>query len=180
MTNEEIIKKATEYASSNWNIQERPNEYDNARDDFMAGAIWVLNVKFQESIAADLDNRNVIEIEADDWDRLVRETYNRPYCFQQQEGCKDRGTFELVVPSDETADDEMNDEIPEIVNSPIMGVKFEKWLERDPNLPIAGESAYRIGLWWTRNFYPDVNTVANNLYNKGLLRAGTYLINIDW
>lgn len=35
-------------------------------------------------------------------------------------------------------------------------------------------------MWWVRNFYPDVNMVANDLYEKGLLEAGEYLINIDW
>lgn len=37
-------------------------------------------------------------IDVDDWDRLVIETYKRPYCFQQQDGCKDRGIFDFTVP----------------------------------------------------------------------------------
>lgn len=170
MTNEEIIKRASE------------NEHDfaNAKEAFIAGAIWALNIKDQELEDIGLDSKNVTLIEVDDWDKLVSETYNRPYSFQQQEGCKERGIFELDVPSDETADDIMNDEIPEIVNGEIMGVKFEKWLERDPNLPVGDGSYLDLELWWDRNFYPDINTVANDLYNKGLLRAGTYLINIDW
>ena len=32
------------------------------------------------------------------------------------------------------------------------------------------ESESNIDLFWARNFYPDVNTLANDLYEKGLLR----------
>lgn len=33
-----------------------------------------------------------------DWDNLVEETYGKPYMFQQQDGCKDRGTEHITVP----------------------------------------------------------------------------------
>jgi hypothetical protein len=35
-------------------------------------------------------------------------------------------------------------------------------------------------MFWERNFYPDTYTVANDLYDKGLIEAGDYIINIDW
>lgn len=38
------------------------------------------------------------QIEVDDWDDLVRKTYGKIYCFQQQDGCKDRGVENISVP----------------------------------------------------------------------------------
>jgi hypothetical protein len=150
-----------------------------------------------------IKSKTVKMIDVSDWDKLVEKTYGRPYSFQQQDGCKGRGTFNLTVPADESCDDEMNDTIPEIINGGIMGVKFEKWLERDPNEPLNPtkeeltkcsyywektkkdelkwkQDKSHIKLFWERNFYPDVYTVANDLYEKGLIEAGDYVIDIDW
>lgn len=124
--------------------------------------------------------KNVKMIEVSDWDKLVSDTYSKPYSFQQQDGCQQRGIFHLTIPSEYTCDDEMNDEIPEIINGETMGVKFEKWLERDPNEPVASRTDYSIELWWERNFYPDIHTVANDLHKRGLIKAGEYSIEIDW
>lgn len=136
-------------------------------------------------------------ISCQEWDKLVSETYGRPYCFQQQDDCKPRGVESLTVPSEYTNDYE-EDTVPEIVNHPEMGVSFKAWLERDPKELIPDDDKYRAPswkptedeikkmresstlLWWERNFYPDVNMVANDLYEKGLLEAGEYLIRIDW
>ena len=97
----------------------------------------------------------------------------------------------------------MNDEIPEVINGDEMGVKFDVWLKRDPNAPLNptkeelkncnyywGKSEKderewkndksHIRLFWERNFYPNVQTVANDLYEKGLIEAGNYSIKIDW
>jgi hypothetical protein len=150
-----------------------------------------------------LKTKNVKMVEVQDWDKLVSKTYGRIYTFQQQEGCKERGTFNLTIPSEWTEDDEMHDEIPEVINGEIMGVKFEKWLERDPNAPLNPSDEElkncnyywgktekdeidwkkdkgHINMFWERNFYPDVYTVANDLYEKGLIEAGEYAIHIDW
>jgi hypothetical protein len=35
-------------------------------------------------------------------------------------------------------------------------------------------------MWWDRNFYPNLQMVANDLHEKGLLAAGDYIISIDW
>ena len=96
---------------------------------------------------------------------------------------KSRGTFNLIV--SDSADDFENDTIPEIVNHEEMGVSFKAWLERDPqkNLPddeYGKSSSFSLKLWWGRNFYPDIQMVANDLHAKGLLDAGEYVINIDW
>lgn len=127
-------------------------------------------------------NKKVISVQ--DWDNLVRETYGKPYSFQQQDGCKYRGMFDLTVPSDYTNEEEMNDSIPEKVNGGERGVKFEVWLARDPKQSLEGEKSRSdklgIDLFWKRNFYPDINTVANDLYKKGLIEKGEYNIEIDW
>jgi hypothetical protein len=117
-----------------------------------------------------------------EWDKLVKETYGRPYCFQQQDGCRDRGIFYLSVPGDDN-DALSHDEIPEIVNHETMCVKFSAWLTRDPKQPLdrgVRTEGYAIVLWWNRNFYPDVQVIANDLHKRGLLEAGEYSINIDW
>src|SRR5882672_8837650 len=118
-------------------------------------------------------------IEVGDWDDLVMETYGKPYNFQQQDGCKERGVFHLAVPED-IDDSEMPDSVPEIVNGNEMGVSFKAWLARDPKQPIKNQTSdFELELFWERNFYPDVQMVANDLYKKGLIEAGEYTINID-
>lgn len=122
-------------------------------------------------------------IEENDWNDLIIKTYNRPYNFQQQDGCKSRGVHHLTVPSKyaETQDAEMYDSIPEIVNGVKMGVKFKVWLERDPKQSLPDKTnTFGLRLFWARNFYPDVDTIANDLHKKGLIDEGDYVINIDW
>jgi len=75
----------------------------------------------------------------------------------------------------------MSESVPEIVNGVEMGVKFHNWLERDPKQPVGDDATdWTIELFWERNFYPDVQMVANDLHSKGLIEAGDYIINIDW
>lgn len=125
--------------------------------------------------------KNVKQIEVNEWDELVSSTYNKPYSFQQQEGCKSRGAFQLTIPSDYIEDEKMHDSIPEEINGKIMGVKFNKWLERDSKQKVDNSTQqWEIKIFWHRNFYPDVYTIANNLYKKGLIEKGNYIINIDW
>lgn len=119
-------------------------------------------------------------IDCNDWDDLVIETYGKPYCFQQQEGCQPRGSVSISIP-DEAYEDEMNDSIPEVINGSKMGVKFDVWLARDPKTPVGTEtSEWSIVLFWNRNFYPNIQTIANDMHKKGLIDAGDYIINIDW
>lgn len=134
--------------------------------------------------------KNVKLIECSDWDDLVKNTYGRHYVFQQQDDCRDRGTYNLTVP-EEYDDSDMNDSVPEIINHPQMGVKFDVWLARDPKQPLARDPEdeddkdtnsydWALPMWWERNFYPNIQAVANDLHAKGLLEAGEYVINIDW
>lgn len=118
-------------------------------------------------------------IDVQDWDALVTETYGRPYSFQQQDGCKDRDLVRITIP--EEGCDFENDAVPEIVNGDEMGVSFKAWLARDPKTPLKDrDDKFGLTLWWERNFYPDVQMIANDLYEKGLIEAGDYMINIDW
>lgn len=122
-------------------------------------------------------------IDVSDWDHLVIETYGKPYSFQQQDGCKDRQRIRLTIP-DKPYDYE-NDTVPEVVNCDETGVSFKAWLAREPKQPLDGEDGHRddsfgINLWWERNFYPDVQMIANDLYEKGFIEAGDYVIDIDW
>jgi hypothetical protein len=123
-------------------------------------------------------------IEEKDWSNFVSKVYNRPYNFQQQNGCMERGTFELKVPVSDCYDYE-NETLPEIINTEEMGVKFSSWLSRDPKLTLRDEDLtpedqYCIELWWERNFYPCLDMVVNDLYKKGLIEEGEYVINIDY
>lgn len=128
-------------------------------------------------------NEKVVQVQ--DWDRLVREIYGKPYSFQQQDGCKERGTFNITIPY-QYADDEdsdMHDDIPFRINGDVMGVKFQKWLSTtEEEINAEHPERYRgaNGLFWERNFYPSVYKLANDLHEKGLIDAGDYIINIDW
>lgn len=101
--------------------------------------------------------RNVMMFEVDEWDDLVTSTYGKLYRFQQQDGCKDRGIYYFKVPMLYIEDYEEK-EIPEKVNGEVMGTSFKAWLERDPN----------------------VTMIIKDPENKGILKEGEYIINIDW
>jgi hypothetical protein len=119
-------------------------------------------------------------IEVSDWDKLVSETYGRIYSLQQQDGCKERGICYLTVP-DAHAFEFKNDAVSENNDDDEMGVSFKAWLERDPKKPLENqEYDFELEMWWERRFYPSVEIVANDLYEKKLLDAGEYGINIAW
>lgn len=126
--------------------------------------------------------KQVNMIDVSDWDTLVVKVYGKPYSFQQQDGCKDRGTFEFKVPFRYAEEyDSENETIPEVANAEEMGVSFKAWLERDPEQKIPLEHGMDFThLWYYRNFYPAVEMLVNDLHNKGELPAGEYCINIDW
>lgn len=118
-------------------------------------------------------------ITSEDWDELVTKTYGRRYCFQQQDECKPRQTVYLTIPDEDYDFDRTT--IPDEINGAIMGVNFVAWLARDPEEwnGLKHDKTY-LDMFWERNFYPDVQIVANDLYAKGLIPAGDYGIKIDW
>ena len=128
--------------------------------------------------------KTVIEVE--DWNEFIVETYKIPYDLQQQEGCLERGTVEFSVPCENTPIDFENDSIVEKVNGPEEGVSFEAWLRRDPTMKLKDEddsgdlSNFNIRIFYHRNFYPSFSVLVQDLYNRNLIEAGKYTINIDW
>jgi hypothetical protein len=125
-----------------------------------------------------LEYDTVRMVDLQNWDGLVEETYGRTYAFQQQDGCKGRGTETFKVPCEPWDYD--NDTVPEVVNGNEMGVSFKAWLARDPEQKIPEDKGYHTGMFWTRSFYPSLGMVAQDLYEKGLIEEGSYTINIDW
>ena len=124
---------------------------------------------------------NIKLIEVNDWDELVEKTYQRPYSFQQQDDCKEKQLIRFTVPYDYNEESEMNDDIPETLDSEEMGVKFATWLARDPNTPLKNQkSSWELRTFWERNFYPCFGSVVDDLHKKGLIDAGEYYLNIDW
>lgn len=146
--------------------------------------------------------KTIKQIDVEDWDDLVQKTYGKPYSFQQQEGCRDRG-IEVISTHSDWAEDFANDTIPEVINGEKMGVSLKAWLARDPNAPLnpskkeLAECNYYKGnteeeerewkedkthilMFWERNFYPEPNILAADLCKRGLLEAGEYQIYIDW
>ena len=126
--------------------------------------------------------KNIKTVDVGDWNRLVQDTYGKVYSFQQQDGCQSRGIFHISIPmEDYDCEEEMNDTISEKVNGNEIGVKFKVWLNRDAKQPIINQKYdWEINMFWERNFYPNIQTVANDLYKKGLIEKGDYNINIDW
>jgi len=139
--------------------------------------------------------KTVTMISVQEWDDLVEKTYGKVYSFQQQDDCKPRGTFNFSVPSKWGVQDYEATSNPMVINGPEMGVSFKTWLETDPNTPVFGDrwsekegksvfqettekSSQR--LVWERNFYPDVGMIIDDLYKKGLIDEGEYVIEIDW
>jgi len=126
-----------------------------------------------------LKTKIVTIVDVSEFDRLVTDTYGRPYSFQQQDGCKGRGVDSFTVPS--SGYDYKNATIPEVVNHEDMGVSFKAWKARDPEqLLTSSSSTSSLRLWWARNFYPSLQVVVNDLHERGLIETGTYTIDIDW
>ena len=123
--------------------------------------------------------KNTKTITVQDWNDCVVDAYGRPYNFQQQDDCHERGTLHLTVPC--AAYDFENETIPETDSENTMGVSFNAWLARDPKKKLKNqEYDWELELWWERNFYPNIQMVANDLHNRGLLEVGEYVIEIDW
>jgi len=127
-----------------------------------------------------MKTKTVTIVDVSEWDRLIEDTYGKPYSFQQQDGCKGRGLVNFDVPSNEY--DYKNDSIIEKVNGPEEGVSFKAWLDRDPTAKMKDEhdGTRWLDLFWGRNFYPHVSMIINDLYDKQLLEKGKFSIDIDW
>jgi hypothetical protein len=129
-----------------------------------------------------LKTKTVKLISVQDWDEFVSNIYGKPYSFQQQDGCKERGIHKFSAPDPyENEFDYENTSIPFEVNGNEMGVSFQTWLNTSPKDTLKHfENERENNLFWERNFYPDVSMIVNDLHSKGILEEGEYVIEIDW
>lgn len=62
-----------------------------------------------------------------------------------------------------------------------MGVSFQTWLNTsEEDTAKHFENDWSNQLFWHRNFYPSIDAITDDLYSRGLLEAGEYMIIIDW
>jgi hypothetical protein len=68
MDKEEIFNQADEYANANWSVIDKPNEHDNARDDFAAGALWAIKkMEINQKLIAEYSQTGHPEYPEDTW-----------------------------------------------------------------------------------------------------------------
>ena len=139
-------------------------------------------MKFLNYLERNTVTRNKIkQIDVSHWDDLIIKTYGKMYSFQHQD--ENNGTDQYISVPNENPKDYENDTVPETLNYDKTGVSFKAWVERDPTQKLSDENyqeVWCLELWWHRNFYPHVDKIANDLYIKGLLKAGEYRIIMDW
>jgi len=131
--------------------------------------------------------KTIKQIDSSDWDNAIRLIYNKPYCFQQQYGCQERGT-RSIYPVYDTHDIDYIDDfdsihIPLEINGNTRGVSLKTWLETNPQDHLDRRkhwSSHDLELFWERSFYPSIEALANDLCKKGYLEEGVYQIKIDW
>lgn len=164
-----IYKKCWEDKWKGLTFQHIPEQQEHIFEAMKEYANWCLS-----------QNNAVQIIELNDWNDLVQRVYGKIYNYQQQHGCQERGTLRLTIPSSFTFNDDFHDNIKDLDGD--MGIKFNIWLNQDPNIPLKGDTVKDIdnSLFWERNFYPDIYTLANDMYSKGHILPGEYIINIDW
>jgi len=120
----------------------------------------------------------------DDFNQFVTETYGRPYNFQQQEDRREKELLWIEVPTEKPVDEFAGKDIPKDYSTKEMRVDFDIWVARDPKEqikcpPDREDRSWTLLLWWERNFYPDINMILWDLYNRGLIESGEYYINMD-
>lgn len=121
--------------------------------------------------------RNVKIFDLREWDSLVSTTYKKLYSFQQQDGCKERRIFYFTIPLNKEDLEDYEDHDPsEVDEKDILGVSFKSWLKYN----ISNNPSLLENLLWTRNFYPHISMIINDLYKRGILEKGDYGIDIDW
>jgi len=120
-------------------------------------------------------------VNVSDLDKFVKKTYGRPYSFQQQNGCRNRGVVNVTVPIEGFEDGDNGWTEEEVLAEEGMGVKLKTWLSTDPIDTLKpNEPDWQNELLWERHFYPDIEAVFTDLHEKGLIESGEYVIDIDW
>lgn len=118
-----------------------------------------------------------------DWNAFIKEIYGKPYSFQQQEGCRDKGIYTIYIPETlpKENEDYGYDYDPSTPEKELCGVPLTVWLSRDPKQPLEGQKYdFELEIWWFRQFYPYIEELEEDLARKGLLDPGEYTIIIDW
>lgn len=126
-----------------------------------------------------LEYQNLRVIENYKWSEFISSVYNLPYNYQQQNECQNTN-FEFNIPNDLEEEDLGSDSIPYEVNGKDECVKFDVWVNsklEDISKNFEYESDAVI--FYNRNFYPSIFQILNDLYNRGLIEEGDYLIRID-
>ena len=102
-----------------------------------------------------------------EFSNLVRQTFERPYSLQQQ---GDMHSQESFIRFDVPAELEWEHE-----------PSLETWLATTPPDPEDHSmAAFTNRLRWDREFYPDLQDIANELHARGQLDAGTYVLHVWW
>ena len=107
------------------------------------------------------------------WNKQVSKIYGRPYSIEDQ--FEFNRVLEFKVPN--RSFDFANETVEENEDTKETGVNFKSWITRDPDQKIGSDPrAFVTTLWWYRAFYPDIEVLANDLFKKGLLERGEYVI----
>ncbi len=130
-----------------------------------------------------------------EFSKLVEETYGRPYQLQQQEPMMGQNEVRhVVVPSTNTFngqnDPTFEQWLKRSVNEPVPDPTGEMWEKFYAENPDQGTYTPRDDarlpggltheLWWTRDFYPPLEEVLNDLHRRGLIAEGEYHIEAWW
>lgn len=116
--------------------------------------------------------RVITMIESIAWNEFITAVYGRRYDYQQQDGCRSRGTVDFTASTEGKIwgfDDATPEELMEHRYN--MGVSLKSWLGTDPK---------DLTIDWECHFYPSLDELAQDLCKRGLLPAGSYTLNIDW
>lgn len=125
--------------------------------------------------------KKILSYELDDF---IRKLYGKPYCFQQQAGCMERGNhyIEIIDPALYKPHSGFPDSVEETINGNDMCVSFKSWLETNPEEHKKRNewSDALTKLFWQRNFYPCLEDIMQDLCKRGHIEPGEYMIEIDW
>lgn len=109
-------------------------------------------------------------IEEREFSALVTRVYGRPYRLQQNMMLGQDTIYPLTVPEPEPVDES---------HEP----SFAEWASQDPDLDADGHPwrhAWEKEIWWEREFYPPFSALVNDLYERGHLPMGTFMLHVWW
>lgn len=120
----------------------------------------------------------VYTIDVSNWDEFVKNHYGKKhYSFQQQNGCQERGNYRINVDWIDKDCIFTNDEVELEINGDEMGVSLKSWIDAKESF---FNDEFHERLFWERNFYPAVEEIVLDLYEKGLIPHKMFDIKIDW